>query len=346
MKIQFWTLLFLPVMVQSFSSRLPCRRFSMKAHSQRSPSPVRKTDHLATTIWKFSRPHTLIGTAISIPSIYVYAAPPGVSVFNLRVLRSILYAILCSGLINIFITGLNQITDVDIDRVSKPMLPIPSGELSVRKAVVIILSSLVVGMTLAVLSGSSYLMHTVLGSVVLGVLYSMPPFRLKRNPFLAALCIITTRGLLINGGFYGHAIHCLYGQTLNIFHDLKCLALISYFSIFGAVISIFKDIPDIHGDQLYGIRSFSVRVGAKRMFKISIEMIQCLLKTTAFGIIITIPFYYNMVQRMLIAWWCMFLSVNISSKEVDPTNTAQVYTFYMFLWQIFYQSYFMLPFLR
>lgn len=38
-----------------------------------------KKRNLLTTLWEFSRPHTMIGTAIAIPAVGVFAGPPGVS---------------------------------------------------------------------------------------------------------------------------------------------------------------------------------------------------------------------------------------------------------------------------
>lgn len=35
--------------------------------------------NILRTLWEFSRPHTMIGTAIAIPAVGVFAAPPGVS---------------------------------------------------------------------------------------------------------------------------------------------------------------------------------------------------------------------------------------------------------------------------
>ena len=36
-----------------------------------------KKRNILTTLWEFSRPHTMIGTAIAIPAVGIFAAPPG-----------------------------------------------------------------------------------------------------------------------------------------------------------------------------------------------------------------------------------------------------------------------------
>ena len=126
-------------------------------------------------LWRFTRPHTFIGTALCIPALTLYAAPAGAALLTPKVLGSILWALLPAGLINVYITGLNQVrlrcacirisscvragmplvalgpslitrhpygicpqnqltshqvTDVEIDKINKPYLPIAAGQLS------------------------------------------------------------------------------------------------------------------------------------------------------------------------------------------------------------------------
>ena len=41
----------------------------------------------------------------------------------------------------------------------------------------------------------------------------------------------------------------------------------AYFAIYGLVIAILKDVPDIDGDKKFNILSFSVRKGASFIFR-------------------------------------------------------------------------------
>lgn len=303
-------------------------------------------------VWRFTRPHTLIATALSIPSIYIYATPSNVSWFTLNVLKSIVYTIICGGFINLFITGINQITDIEIDRINKPTLPLASEELSKTNAIIVVSISMLIGIVLAILSKSFYLFMVVISSIIIGTLYSVPPFRLKRFPLFASLCIIFVRGFIINMGFYGHALITSYGinpTTLNLFKDLKCMSATLYFSIFGAIISIFKDIPDIKGDLRNGIYSLSVRLGVRKMFKIGNRMIQSLLLITGIACWITIPINLNL--KILPKLFILFLiyetknELYLRAKKVNPEKSDQVYLYYMYLWKIFYFSYLILPLL-
>ena len=87
------------------------------------PNPV-------LVLWRFSRPHTIIGTALSIVGLYAIAASDRAR----RPGSADLLATLVAGLaVNIAIVGINQITDVEIDRINKPFLPIAAGELSLGR---------------------------------------------------------------------------------------------------------------------------------------------------------------------------------------------------------------------
>jgi hypothetical protein len=97
---------------------------------------------------------------------------------------------------NVYITGLNQLLDIEIDRINKPDLPLASGELSPFAGSLLVAGALVLSLGLGWWHpwlSTNALRITLLGSAVLGTLYSAPPFRLKRFPLLASACIITVR---------------------------------------------------------------------------------------------------------------------------------------------------------
>ena len=96
------------------------------------------------------------------------------------------------------------------------------------------------------------LQATLLGSAFLGTIYSLSPFRLKRFPLLAATCIFSVRGLLINVGFYAHALVSSFGglggTLLSLpLRDVRCGMAALFFVVFGVIIALMKDVPDLKG---------------------------------------------------------------------------------------------------
>ena len=142
--------------------------------------------------WRFTRPHTFVGTALSVPALHALAAPSADLVLTPAFAASVCAALGPALLINVFITGLNQLCDVDIDRVNKPHLPVASGELAVRDGALIAAAALAGAALLGCDArlGSEPLRRVLLGSALLGFAYSAPPLRLKRSPALAAACIV------------------------------------------------------------------------------------------------------------------------------------------------------------
>lgn len=310
-------------------------------------------------LWRFSRPHTLVGSALAIPAIHFLAAPSFQAAFTSTNLAAMLFAMVPSLLMNLYITGLNQITDVEIDRVNKPNLPIVAGELSMKTAIVTVIVSLVLSLALGLAHptlGSQGLNVALWGSGILGTLYSLPPFRLKRFPLLAAFCIVAVRGTIINAGFFAHARAAAYGMpgatVLNcLFGDLKCGLSSLFFAIFGIVIALMKDVPDVRGDKLANVRTFSVRIGQTRIFHTTRRLLQGLFLTVGAGFLkgaVEAPSAVLAGFRgtVSVASVLAALSVRKEGQKVDPEDPKEVYNFYMHLWKLFYLSYLALPFVR
>ena len=87
------------------------------------------------TLWQFSRPHTIIGSILSLTTLYVLACKNEQLIQNLL----ILFIVIIAGLAcNIFIVGINQLEDIAVDKINKPYLPLASGVLSVTQAKTIV----------------------------------------------------------------------------------------------------------------------------------------------------------------------------------------------------------------
>ena len=219
------------------------------------------------TLWKFSRPHTIIGSVLSICTLFyiIYDQQQLYSLYYL--IMAIIIAITC----NVFIVGLNQVADVRIDKINKPYLPIPSGVLSVRQAKLIVYTALVISLGLALIV-SPYLFGIIAMATFIGWAYSMPPFHLKQHHLSAALAIATVRGVLLNaGGFL--VFNYLINNSLEMPMNLKILTLFIF--VFSIVISWFKDLPDIDGDATYHIKTLAIQYSPKTVWMLGNLLVGC-----------------------------------------------------------------------
>lgn len=210
----------------------------------------------APALVRFSRPHTVFGTMVSVASVSLMAvSAPNVIFFDM------FGKAVCSALcMNIAIVGLNQVYDKKIDMVNKPYLPLASGEFNASTALFIIAFSVLISMLLGVYSDSTPLICTLVSSLAFGVMYSVDirMLRWKENPFLATSCILIVRALIVQIGFYCHA---LGSGFLGIELRRNLIFSIFFMCIYSIVIALFKDIPDIMGDAQEGIQTLSVQFG-------------------------------------------------------------------------------------
>ena len=189
------------------------------ADGQSSDRPA-ETDALsfAVALYKFSRPHTMIGSAISILSISALALQG--QVFNGVAVTALAQALTSALLMNISIVGTNQLFDIEIDRINKPDLPLASGALSVSEGTAIVAVSTAASLALGWASGSAPLMATLVVSMLLGILYSceLPFMRWKRSPLLAAGCILAVRAVIVQVGVqgcFGIRMHSTYAHACS-----------------------------------------------------------------------------------------------------------------------------------
>lgn len=167
------------------------------------------------------------------------------------------YLILPAGfslaLLNAASNALNQVTDVEADRISKPYRPIPKGEISVHEAMMASIILYVVAIFL------SALIHLVFSAIVLliaffTITYSLPP-RFKNLLFINQLWVAIPRGLLgilASWSVFGDPL-----QPLPI-----TIASIAMFFLIGG--SITKDITDSTADRTTGTKTLVNTFGVKK----------------------------------------------------------------------------------
>ncbi len=291
-------------------------------------------------LWKFSRPHTIIGTSLSVTGLAMIAlasATVGTPFSWLGLGRAIAAALVPSLCANLYIVGLNQLEDVDIDRINKPNLPLASGEFSRKEGLLIVWVTGALALILSALQGTA-LWATVILSVAIGTVYSLPPFRLKRFPFWAALCIFGVRGIIVNLGFFLHFQQVLGGtQRLSA----EVWALTGFVILFAFAIAIFKDMPDAEGDRQFKINTLTLRLGTQSVFEISRWVLTAcyglMIGLTALGWIPVQPLFLIATHVGLLVWlWMRSTKVNLKSQQ-------QISQFYQFIWKLFFLEYIIFP---
>ncbi|CAL0330342.1 unnamed protein product [Lupinus luteus] len=293
--------------------------------------------------YRFSRPHTVIGTALSIISVSVLAVQK-TSDLSPLFFTGVLEAVVAALFMNIYIVGLNQLSDIEIDKINKPYLPLASGEYSFQTGVIIVASFSILSFWLGWIVGSWPLFWALFVSFLLGTAYSInvPLLRWKRFAVLAAMCILAVRAVIVQLAFFLHIQTHVYKRPAVLSKPL--IFATAFMSFFSVVIALFKDIPDIEGDKIFGIQSFSVRLGQKKVFWICVLLLEI-----AYGVALLMgaasPFLWSKIVTVL-GHAVLALVLWYRAKSVDLKSKASITSFYMFIWKLFYAEYLLIPLVR
>lgn len=210
-------------------------------------------------LYKFTRPHTIRGTVLASCAAVVRALLTiDKSLINIGIVKIAVLGAVGLFLGNVFIVGINQIYDKDVDKVNKPFLPVAAGEMSTRRAWAVVAASLVGGLAIVHNTFSSLIAWLYTLGLGLGTVYSVPPLQLKRFPLAAGAIIAVVRGFLLNFGVY-HAVRDAFLQPFK--WDPIVLFISRFMTVFAGMIAVTKDLPDVAGDRKYGIKTLANTYG-------------------------------------------------------------------------------------
>jgi homogentisate phytyltransferase/homogentisate geranylgeranyltransferase len=288
----------------------------------------------ATVLWRFSRPHTIVGTAVSVVALFAIAldaiggADAGTAAFHL------FWTLVAGVSVNVFIVGINQITDVEIDRVNKPGLPIAAGDLSLERAWLIVAVAGALPVVLALTQGPLEL-AAVLAALAIGTAYSVPPARLKRFPVVASLCVSGVRSAIVNLGVAAHFTAALGDDGATI--PPGVWALTAFVLPFSLAIAILKDVPDAEGDRAYRIATFTVRHGGRAVLRAGLAVL-----TLAYlGMAVLGPLLVEGADPVVLAGGHLaaLAALWAAARSADPADGRKFTRFYLRVWVLFFLEY-------
>ena len=208
-----------------------------------------------------TRPFTLLAPALGMAAFgcaslgYRGAFPPDGGALARLALGALMAAVL-----NVASNAVNQICDLEVDRINKPSRPLPAGELTVAEAWVVTVAAYAGALALAASLGTAML-TIVAVTAFLTYAYSAPPFRTKRHWFLANFTIAIPRGFLlpIAGWIAGWPGGDAAPGLGAVPADAWILAAASGLFILGAAST--KDFADMPGDRAGGCITLPLRFG-------------------------------------------------------------------------------------
>lgn len=226
---------------------------------------------------QLSRPFTLLPPLLGIISGAVCAwgsvhNPDPARALTLSVVLTVALGSLCASFLNAASNAINQITDLDIDRVNKPNRPLVTGALSLAEAwrftwlfyalalvptwLVVVYPYTTWGAKLAAPLEAHQTFFIYLAGLVFTLVYSVPSWgRTKARGMLANWTIAVPRGCLLKVAGWA--------MVANIWHtEPWFIGAIFMLYLVGAAST--KDFADIDGDRAGGCKTLPILHGPKR----------------------------------------------------------------------------------
>ena len=141
----------------------------------------------------------------------------------------------------------NQVLDYEIDKRSKPKRPLPAGELSEKRALIITVALFALALALALMLN---LLWAAAAFIVIAVAYSNPAFRIRKLPLASNI---------VGGTLYGALPFLAASAIFGVFDWF-------FFFLFYAtaiVAATGKDFEDAEHEHLFGVKTLPILVGKK-----------------------------------------------------------------------------------
>ena len=211
-------------------------------------------------LWlELARPFTLVAPALGVVSGAITAAgavPADRWTADLLTYTTI--GAVMAMVLNAANNALNQIYDLEIDRINKPQRPLTSGRLSIRDAWTFTWLMYALALVLAWFvapEGRRECFWIVVIATIFTFIYSVPPLRTKQRGIWANVTIAIPRGVLLKVAGWS-CVKTIWG--------VEPWFIGAIFGLFLLGASTTKDFADMEGDAKGGCRTLPLLYGVRR----------------------------------------------------------------------------------
>ncbi len=285
-----------------------------------------------STLVAFSRPHTIVGTVVAVLVLHLLATD-GLGLPVGAGLGQAALVLVAAVATNLYIVGLNQVTDVEIDRINKPWLPLAAGTMSLPVGRALVAGSAVLAVVVGAVAGPWMLAAAVIG-IAVGTAYSLPPLRFKRSHVLAAASITSVRAVVVNLFVFTHFHRVLGGGG-----PIPSAVWVLTGMVVGLTVAIawFKDLPDAEGDAAHHIATLVLAMGPRRVLVIGLAV----LAACYVAVVVASVGGLGGVSGPVLAVGHLLLLATIMTMghRVDLADATSVRRFYIGIWRLFVAEY-------
>jgi geranylgeranylglycerol-phosphate geranylgeranyltransferase len=204
----------------------------------------------------------------------------------------VLLACLTGAFITVAANAINDVYDLEIDRINRPDRPLPSGVISPKEAFAFSIFFFFLGVTSSALINRQTLVIALLFSVLLYLYSSTFKRRVLIGNFTVSLA--TAFAFIYGGAAVGHVENAFFP------------AIFAFLMHFGR--EIIKDMEDVKGDAQDGATTLPIRYGIRPAQILTTLLLMALIVFTQ------LPFFFNIYGM----WYWMIVNLGV--------NTVLVYT--------------------
>ena len=163
---------------------------------------------------------------------------------------------------------LNDLLDIELDKVNGKRRPLPSGEVSKNQARIFIVWTTVLALGLSAMTGNYASMLLVIPMLVIGIMYSAPKIALD-DRFVAKTISISVYYMLCAtlGATSAYGIGYVLSNPIVFIHAVIILGAMRFIS------SVLNDTGDVEGDRAAGRRTIPIVLGRENTIKVSILVV-------------------------------------------------------------------------
>jgi len=180
---------------------------------------------------------------------------------NITTTWELLTAAISASLVTAGGNAINDLFDVDIDKINRPRRPLASGKITARQAKIFYFVVTIIGVAVSALIN----VYSFLIAVLAAFSVFMYSFKLKKSVFIGNLIVALVTGLTF---IYA-------GTSVNNLRDVYPAAMFAFLT--NLIREIVKDAEDVKGDGQIGVKTIATRYGTTASAYISITLTAILL---------------------------------------------------------------------
>ena len=213
---------------------------------------------------------------------------------------------------------INDVFDIEIDRINKPNRPLPSKNITIRDAKIFYLITMLVGLSFSVFVSMTFFAIALLNAVVLTV-YS---WKLKKMHFIGNVAVAWLA-----------ASTFLAAGLINISLFTNSLWILTGISLVGTVgREILKDIEDVKGDKKQNARTLPIVIGKTKakIFASAMLLLACALLIVPY-ILAMFSIYYLFIAVMPVLLCLYAIAKKNPAKSQKAVKLAMLFVMIAFI---------------